>query len=239
MTQNTAALGTWSIWGSRDAAAALALLGFDWIGLDAQHGRYDDARVIDAVAAIHAADAAVPVWVRVRSNDDGLIGRALDAGANGVIVPMVNSRDDAHRAVTASRYAPHGRRSLGPSLQGGGYAPPAGEPSCAVMVETATALENCDEIAATPGLAMIFVGPWDLSLALGLDLDGMLALTGDDSPLVRIARACTANGIVAGAYAGTPERGAVLRALGYTTIAIATEDSVFAAGAASIHSQLA
>ena len=234
MTRNDDSSGAWSLWGATEPAAALAMLGFGWIGLDAQHGRYDDARVVAAVAAVAAVDAALPVWVRVRANDDGLIGRALDAGAHGVIVPMVNSRAQAESAVAAARYAPHGRRSLGPSLQGAAFTPAAGEPSCAVMIETAAGLAAVDDIAATPGVAMLFVGPWDLALALGLGLDELLALGADDSPLARIARACEANGIVAGAYAGTPERGAALRALGYTAVAVATEDSLFAAGAASV-----
>jgi 4-hydroxy-2-oxoheptanedioate aldolase len=234
MTPNDVSSGAWSLWGAVEPAGALATLGFDWIALDAQHGRYDDARVIAAVAAIAAVDAALPVWVRVRANDDGLIGRALDAGAAGVIVPMVDSPAQAERAVAASRYAPAGRRSLGPSLQGTAFTPPAADPSCAVMIETAAGLAAVDEIAATPGLAMLFVGPWDLALALGLGLDELLALVGDDSPLVRIARACEANGIVAGAFAGTPGRGAALRQRGFTAVAVATEDSLFAAGAASV-----
>lgn len=234
MTQFDTELGSWSLWGARESAAALALLDFDWIGLDAQHGRFDDARVIDAISGIRAVKAELPVWVRVRSNDDGLIGRALDAGADGVIVPMVDDASGAADAVAASKYAPHGRRSLGPSLQGGGYTAAAGDPGCAVMVETATGLANCEAIAQTPGLRMIFVGPWDLALALGLSLDELLALEGGESPLVRIAAACAAAGIRAGAYAGTPERGRVLRELGFQTVAIATEDSLFAAGAASV-----
>jgi 4-hydroxy-2-oxoheptanedioate aldolase len=234
MTQFGTELGSWSLWGTQESARALALLDFAWIGLDAQHGRYDDLRVIDAVAAIHAVRADLPVWVRVRSNDDGLIGRALDAGATGVIVPMVDDAAQAVAAVAASLYAPQGRRSLGPSLQGGGYAGAAGDPACAVMVETATGLANCESIAKTPGLKMIFVGPWDLALALGLSLDELLALEGDASPLVRIAAACSAAGIRAGAFAGTPERGRVLVALGFEVVAIATEDSLFAAGAASV-----
>ena len=234
MTRDDVSSGAWSLWGGPEPAAALATLGFDWIGLDAQHGRYDDARVVAAVAAIGAVAAALPVWVRVRSNDDGLIGRALDAGAAGVIVPMVDSPQQAESAVGATRYAPDGRRSLGPSLQGPAHRPRAADQSCAVMIETAAGLAACDGIAATPGLAMVFVGPWDLALALGLGLDELLALRGDDSPLVRIARACAENGITAGAFAGTPERGAALRELGYTAVAVATEDSLFAAGATSV-----
>ena len=234
MTQFDTELGSWSLWGTRESAAALALLDFAWIGLDAQHGRYDDARVIDAVSAIRAVRARAQVWVRVRSNDDGLIGRALDAGASGVIVPMVDDAAGASDAVAASRYAPHGRRSLGPSLQGGGYTAGFGDTACAIMVETATGLANCEAIAQTPGLHMIFVGPWDLALALGLSLDELLSLEGDASPLVRIAAACSAAGIRAGAFAGTPERGRALVALGFEVVAIATEDSLFAAGAASV-----
>ena len=234
MTLFETRLGAWSLWGTRESASALALLGFDWIALDAQHGRYDDIRMIDAVAAVRAVRAESPVWVRVRGNDDGLIGRALDAGASGVIVPMVDDARQAARAIAATLYAPAGRRSLGPSLQGGGYVAAHGDPACAVMVETADALANCESIAATPGLSMIFVGPWDLALALGLTLDGLLELEGDDSPLVRIVAACSAAGIRAGAYAGTPERGRVLRALGFDTLAVATEDSLLAAGAASV-----
>ncbi|PZO69096.1 MAG: hypothetical protein DI640_15520, partial [Sphingomonas taxi] len=114
------------------------------------------------------------------------------------------------------------------------YTAGVGDTACAVMVETATGLANCEAIAQTPGLHMIFVGPWDLALALGLSLDELLSLEGDASPLVRIAAACSAAGIRAGAFAGTPERGRALVALGFEVVAIATEDSLFAAGAASV-----
>jgi 4-hydroxy-2-oxoheptanedioate aldolase len=226
--------GIWAISGDPSAAAQLSTLGFDWLCLDAQHGRFDDASVGATLAA--RRDDSVPVWVRVLSTDAALIGRALDAGATGVIVPMVNTAEQAAAVVSASKYPPIGVRSWGPFL--GAYDRDTALPdaanastSCAVMIETSEALENVDAIAATPGVDMLFVGPFDLAIALGVPLAELLS---DGSALRAISDAARGHGVRAGAFAGTPERAAELAAHGYDVIAIATDAELTARGAAAV-----
>jgi 4-hydroxy-2-oxoheptanedioate aldolase len=113
-----------------------------------------------------------PVMVRVAANDPTAITRALDLGAAGVIVPLVDTAGEAAAAVAACRYAPEGTRSWGPlrhALRDPSYDPTFANSAvrCVVMAETAAALHNIDEIAATPGVDGVFVGPSDLAVSLG------------------------------------------------------------------------
>jgi 4-hydroxy-2-oxoheptanedioate aldolase len=226
--------GAWSMLGSPHLLPPIAAAGFDWLCLDAQHGRFDDASIIAGLAELGAAQ--IRTVVRVRSLDAGLIGRALDAGADGVIVPMVANAEQAAEAVRATFYPPLGERSWGPiaSYESSGETP---EVMCAVMIETAPGLANATEIAATPGLGMIFVGPIDLSLALGLELDQLLEDFGKSSPLATIVASCERAGIVAGAFAGTPERAVLLRRHGFTVVATVTDALIATRGGRLLLSQ--
>jgi 4-hydroxy-2-oxoheptanedioate aldolase len=226
--------GAWLVLGEALTARSIAALGFDWLGIDSQHGRFDDAGVRLALELLPVG--APPALVRVRSNDYGLIGRALDSGAQGVIVPMVNSAVEARVAVAAANYPPVGTRSWGPMT--GAYGSPAAVVrhalTCSVMIETPAALDAVDEIAAVPGVDMLFVGPFDLAIALGLEVDLLLSGADAADPLPRIVAAAKAAGISAGAFAGSPERGAVLAALGFEVVAVATEATLLERGAASM-----
>ena len=234
-------LGAWATLGEPRLTLELARSGVGWVGLDAQHGHFDDRSLRDALA-LRAADAA-PMLVRVAANDAALIGRALDAGSDGVVVPLVNSVADATAAVSASHYPPRGARSWGPlpgsrAVHGpGSDDAPLAVPLCAVMVETVAALAAVEGIAAVPGVDMIFVGPFDLSLALGLDIDDLLSSAEDDAPLARIARACRQAGIRAGAYAGSSDRAALLAAAGFDWIAAATDTGLLALGVQALRDQ--
>ena len=169
--------GIWASFGGVRLTAALESLGFDWVGIDAQHGHHDDRSIRDILSLRREPRATV--LVRVAANNAPLIGRALDAGADGVIVPLVNSPEEAAAAVTAAHHPPKGSRSWGPLA---GYEIDPGRlPLCAVMIETADALEQVTEIAATPGVDMLFVGPFDLSLALGLEVNELIADTSASS----------------------------------------------------------
>jgi 4-hydroxy-2-oxoheptanedioate aldolase len=221
--------GVWASHGGVRLTAALEGLGFDWVGIDAQHGHHDDRSIRDILSLRREPKATV--LVRVAANDPTMIGRALDAGADGVIVPLVSSPAEAAAAVAAAHHPPKGSRSWGPLA---GYEiDPSRPPLCAVMVETADALEQVDEIAATPGVDMIFVGPFDLSLALGLEVNELVADTSDSSPLRRIVAACEAAGIIAGAFAGAPERAVHLREHGFDWVAVDTDTGLLALGASS------
>ena len=228
--------GAWAVAGQPLVAAHLTGLGFDWLCIDQQHGRFDDART-DAVLT-HRRHESVPIYVRVRALDAGLIGRALDAGAAGVIVPLVETVEQARSAAAASRYPPAGVRSWGPNLGAPDRLPPA--PPAAnetvrvwVMIETAAALEQVEAIAAVPGVDGLFVGPFDLSIALGLQVDEMIADDSPSAPLRRILAAAARAGIAAGAFGGEPARGAVLTSLGFTFVAVATDIGLLELGASA------
>ncbi len=172
-------VGGWLSIDSSFTAEIMSHLGFDWLCLDMQHGplSYDSAKSM--LTAISTTDT-VPL-VRVSGVEPSEIMRVLDAGAYGVIVPMVNSAEEAVRAVSSCKYPPLGTRSFGPNraaLYGGkDYSTKANdELACIVMIETLEAMENLDQIMATPGVDGVFIGPADLSLALGMtsskDADG-------------------------------------------------------------------
>jgi 4-hydroxy-2-oxoheptanedioate aldolase len=228
----TSGTGVWSLLGAT-AAEAVSHGNPGWIGLDAQHGFYDDRSVRDALHVITGVD----VLVRVRALDAGEIGRALDAGARGVVVPMIESTEAAARAAAAVRYPPVGSRSWGPFAPYWGRAEVGVEEAnrqvvCGVMVETRLGLDNVEEIAATPGVDMVFVGPYDLALSLGIALDELIA--GDTGELPAIVSACRANDVIPGVYAGSPARARQLAGMGFEVLAARTDRDLLIDGIATL-----
>ncbi len=200
---NQVALGGWLAIPSTFSAEVMAYRGFDYICLDMQHGVIDYQVAVTMIQAINAT-SAVP-FVRVPSNDFAIINRMLDAGAMGIIVPLVNTADEARRAVDACRYHPQGSRSMGPTRvsigAGSDYAERAnGEVICVPMIETREAVANLDSILDVPGIDALYVGPSDLSLTLGLPpgLDNGGAF---EEARVRVAQLCHERGVVAGIHA--------------------------------------
>jgi 4-hydroxy-2-oxoheptanedioate aldolase len=167
------ALNCWLTAPSSVQAELLASLGFDSFVLDLQHGDIDYREAIGILTAV--AQSGATALVRVPSNDPATIGRLLDAGAFGVICPMVNSRDDAESFVGACRYPPAGYRSWGPfraTLQARtdfeGYFAEANDSIVAIaLIETAEGLANLDSILETPGLDGAYLGASDLAVAHG------------------------------------------------------------------------
>ncbi|MFK5581830.1 HpcH/HpaI aldolase family protein [Serinicoccus sp. LYQ131] len=204
------AKGAWCASPSAVVAEALATVGFDYVCADMQHGVADYSDVVPMMQAI-SGQGATPV-VRVPANDAAIIGRVLDAGALGVIVPLVSTPEDAARAVAACRYPPLGGRSYGPvrasTVTGSKDPADLNQVICAVMVETQEGLDRVDEIAATPGVDVIYVGPADLSLALGLPP----AYEHEDpvhaDAVAKIQSACDRHGVVAGVHCTGGEMGA-------------------------------
>ena len=162
-----AVLGTWITTESEWSAETLAHCGYDFLVIDCQHSLVDEAGAGRLLKALAAAPAAI--FVRVSKNDPALIGRLLDSGADGLIVPMVNSAEEAEAAVAACHYAPRGVRSFGPFRAGLGFdtAALAERVSCFVMIETARAVERANEICSIRGLAGVFIGPTDLGIDMG------------------------------------------------------------------------
>ncbi|MBY8341059.1 aldolase/citrate lyase family protein [Streptomyces spinosirectus] len=224
--------GVWSVLGAA-AAEAVSHGNPGWIGLDAQHGFYDDQSMRDALRAVTAAD----VLVRVRSLDAGEIGRALDAGARGVIVPMIECAESAARAAAAVRYPPVGSRSWGPFAPYWGRAEVGVEEAnrhvvCGVMVETRAGLDRVDEIAATPGVDMVFVGPYDLALSLGVPLDDLVA--GDKGELRAVVSACRAHDVIPGVYAGSSARARQLAGMGFEVLAARSDRDLLIDGVGAL-----
>lgn len=192
------ALGAWLMIPSPLTAEILSKGGFDWVLVDMQHGCMDYETAVNMIRAIDLS-GAVPM-VRVPWNEPGIIGRMLDAGAMAIVAPMIEGVEDAKRLVQACRYPPAGRRSLGPirvgARDGAGYVMTANDRVAVIpMIETASALEAVEDIAAVEGVDALFVGPFDLSFALGLppgDNDGKPAF---DAAIARINAAARARGI--------------------------------------------
>ncbi|WP_432492493.1 HpcH/HpaI aldolase family protein [Kineococcus gypseus] len=231
-------LGAWFSLASPGAVATLARSGADWVLLDTQHGEHDDRSVRECLREVPPGSGAAPVLVRPGRLDEQEIGRALDAGAAGVVVPMVSTPEQARTAARACRYAPAGGRSWGPHalLSGRAPVPPAQADAavlCAVMVETREGLAHVDAIAATEGVDAVFVGPFDLSLELGTDVDALLAADSPGDPLPTVVRACAAHGVLAGAFAVGAERAARFRELGFRFLAAAADTELLAAGVRS------
>lgn len=157
----------WLSLGSPAIAELAADAGPDAIVIDTQHGLWDRSSMEHAIGAVAGR---APVLVRVADQSDWAIGSALDAGAHGVIVPMVNSAEECARVVGATQYPPVGRRSGGgarTSADFAGYRNAAQHLVASVMIETAEGVEAAEAIAAVPGLDLIFIGPGDLTLSLG------------------------------------------------------------------------
>ena len=229
--------GVWCSINNSTTFGALARSGFAWIVLDAQHGEFDRQALLSAGKAL--GSDAKPFAVRVARVDAGDIGLALDAGASTVIVPQVDTAEDARRVVAAAHYPPRGSRSWGPLAPVWGRAAPTAAdaaPQVAVMIESATALSNVEAIAAVPGVDLLFVGPFDLALSLGVPLDDVV--NDPQGPLARIREAATAAGVGVGAFAGTPERALSLRDRGFGCVAVTTDTGVIAAGAQAVLDRL-
>lgn len=169
--EGTGTVGGWCSIPSAFSAELMGRCGFDWVCIDTQHGLIGYDRLTGMIQGL--AITGTPVVVRVPWNQPDHIMKALDAGAQGVIVPMVNSADDARRAVEAVRYPPEGTRSWGPiraALDVPGYAPDIANARTVVvpMIETRDGVANMDEILATPGVDAAYIGPSDLALAHGM-----------------------------------------------------------------------
>lgn len=161
----------WLLIGDSLMAETMAGLGFDALCVDMQHGTTELSSLLPLLQAISQTDTS-PV-VRVAWNDPVAIMKSLDLGAYSIIVPMVNTADDAARAVAACRYPPGGIRSWGPirpaKYWGADYlARISDEVLVMAMIETKEGLDNLEAICATPGLDAVYIGPSDLSFALGL-----------------------------------------------------------------------
>ena len=226
--------GAWSVTASPLLVEAAAQGGVDYVCADLQHGVLSTSALLGAFQAARAGGASP--MVRPPDRDPDRIGKILDMGAAGLIVPMVDSPEDAAAVMAATRYPPRGRRSFGPvraSMLTGARDPSLLEDVViAVMVETRSGLGQVDAIAATPGIDAVYVGPVDLSLAL--DLPPAYAHEGGEheKALSRILEACSNAGIVAGIHCADGEMAAARLSQGFRMVTVANDLQLVAAGVA-------
>lgn len=231
------ALNGWCSIGNPFTAEIMAAQGYDSITVDIQHGALDYSSVLPMFQAMRASGATL--MARVPWLDPAHIMKALDSGAMGIICPMVNTRAEAEEFVSYMRYPPRGQRSFGPTraaIAMPGYGVAANDEVLALaMIETADGVANLEEIAATPGLDGIYVGPADLTLGTQ---EGRLPPGFDrEEPemidlLRRIAAVCQKNDIRACLHCGTPDY--ALRAIGWGyALTTVSGDSRLLAGAAA------
>ena len=197
------AIGAWLAIPSSFTAEIVARYDFDYVCVDTQHGLVDYSDSWPMLQAINLG-AATPV-VRVPWNEPGIVGKSLDAGSRGIIVPMVNSRAEAEAAVRYCRYAPEGSRSYGPfrviRQEGSDYFANANADVAVIpMVETAQALDNLDDILSVPGVDAIYVGPSDLSISLGLPPGNNDGEPVFDDAMATIVKGCVRHGVVPGCH---------------------------------------
>ena len=228
-----ATLGAWAALPGAFGAELMCAAGIDYVCVDQQHGLIDYSDMVEMLRAIEGRGTVA--LTRVPANEAWLIAKSLDAGASGVIVPMVGNRAEAETAVRACRYPPHGIRSYGPvrstlvmnsretSVLGSGTL-------CFVMVETREGLEKIEEIASTPGLDGIYIGPADLALGLGLPPDLDKNEPEHVAAVAAILASCRKHGIVPGIQCGNGS--AALRCVeqGFGLVTFTKDSAILQAG---------
>ncbi|KAK2811076.1 hypothetical protein FQN50_002411 [Emmonsiellopsis sp. PD_5] len=221
--------GLWQMLPGANHARIMARSGYDWVCVDTEHGNIADAQMHEAVAAI-AATGTSPV-VRIAANESWMVKRALDAGAHGIVVPLLYTPDDARRLVESAKFPPLGKRGFGSpfSMASFGNIPQTDylfQSNDAlvtiVQIETKEAFENVEEIAKVPGVDVLLIGPWDLGNNLGRPV------TGDFHPdlvaaIERIRKAAVDNGKKAGIYCTSGESAKKYAEQGFHMISVCAD----------------
>ena len=229
----TAVLNGWLAIPNSFSAEVMAHQGWDSLTIDMQHGVIDEAALVPMLQAI-STTATVPI-VRVPWLEPGVLMKALDAGAYGVICPMINTREDAQKLVAYTHYAPQGTRSFGPiraTLYGGADYPQHANQTIVTfaMIETAQALDNLDSILSVEGLDAIYIGPSDLSLSLGCrpvfdDVDPKA-----QQAIEHIVARAKVHGVVAGIHNGRADVARSRVDLGFRFVTLGSDARLLAAG---------
>jgi 4-hydroxy-2-oxoheptanedioate aldolase len=234
-------LGGWLSLANNHIAEMMAHAGFDWLCADMQHGLIDYDDLIGMLPAMSTTEVT-PI-VRVAGNMPYQIMKVLDAGAMGVIVPLVNTRAEAEAAVGACLYPPLGYRSFGPiraALYGGqGYAAQANdEIACIVMIETREAVANLESIVTTPHLGGVYIGPNDLALSLGLPARGDTEEPLHMKTVETILAACKKHKVPIGIHTSSLEWSRRRLEAGFDFVTIGSDAGFVMAGAAGALTQM-
>lgn len=208
-----------------EAAEIFVAAGYDWLFVDLEHSPMDARQALDILTAV---DSRVPCVVRVPWNDEASIKKALDVGATGVIVPLVNSAEDARLAVGRCKYPPQGFRSVGITraqrfdLEFDDYMARANEDiAVIVQIEHIDAVRNIDAILDVPGIDGVFVGPFDLSGSM--DKPGRINDPEVQAAIARVVEACGRRDIALCAYAHTSAHARTYLQMGYRVIGLCTD----------------
>jgi 4-hydroxy-2-oxoheptanedioate aldolase len=226
--------GTFINLGSSITAEIAGRAGFDWLLLDYEHGPGSDETLLHQLQAIRGT-AATPI-VRLAANEAPRFKRVLDLGADGVMVPYVNTAAEAAAAVAASRFPPHGTRGVSKFNRAAGfgtgfeeyYAHAHQRVTVMVQIETEEALENVDAIAAVDGVDVLFLGPLDLSTNLGIQSQFSHPMFIEAQSL--ISAACQRSGKAAGTLLASAEQVPGIRSAGYTVVALGSDGGAVSAG---------
>ncbi|MDA8618888.1 aldolase/citrate lyase family protein [Candidatus Pelagibacter bacterium] len=228
-------INTWLAVPSSFSAEVMANQGWDSVTIDMQHGLVDYSNAVNMLQAISTTDST-PL-ARVNWNEPGQIMKILDAGSYGVICPMVSNRKQAENFVQACLYPPKGYRSFGPiraSIYGGSdYAKHANEEILKLaMIETKEALEKLDEILDTPNLDGVYIGPADLSLAVGEEPGFDRAEnTKAYKEILRILESAKKRNLLAGLHNGTAEYANKMIKKGFDLVTVGSDSRYIASGA--------
>ncbi len=240
------ALGAWLSLPGVHSARIMARLGFDWLVVDMEHTAHNAVLMADMVATIADAGTSAPI-VRVPGNSVEWYKWALDAGAWGIIVPMVNTGEEAQRAVEYAKYPPRGTRSIGGAFGPYGFGisdwpdymrMANDETLVIVQIESSRALENLDDILSVPGIDVAFVGPNDLHAQLGLTPSTEGAEPEFVAAVERIKAAGRQHHVALGIFSGGGEAAAERARQGFQMISVTTDISSMI-GAATHHLRLA
>ncbi len=224
----------WLALGSTYSAELMGHAGFDSVTVDCQHGMFDFTQMLPMLQAL-SATPSTPI-VRAPWNDPAIIMHALDAGAYGIICPMINNADEAAKLVQACRYAPKGARSYGPArglLYGGAdYFDHANDEIVVfAMIETRDGIANVDAILATEGIDGVYIGPNDLALCLGAKPGSDLTDARVIETIAHILNRARAHHKFIGIFCANGEVGATRRQQGFDLVTLGHEGSLLAQAA--------
>jgi 2-keto-3-deoxy-L-rhamnonate aldolase RhmA len=225
LAQKETLLGTLLTLPSADLAEVLALTGLDWLFVDLEHSTMDAGA---AQAILQAVAGRLDCLIRVPLNDEVWIKKALDTGATGIIVPQVNTVEEAERVVRSSRYPPQGARSVGLARAHGygadlqGYLTRANaEVVVVIQAEHILAVQNIEALAAVEGIDAILVGPYDLSNSMGLV--GQVEHLDVQAAIEHVRQVCQRHDMPLGIFTASVERAAAFQAQGYNLLAVSTD----------------
>jgi 4-hydroxy-2-oxoheptanedioate aldolase len=216
-------------------AEILALAGFDFVNIDNQHGSWTDESMLHAFRGIYVGGATP--FTRVSTNDSFVIGRALDRGALGILVPMVNTAEEARAAAWAIRYPPKGQRSFGPfacDLYGPDYVDKADdEVYLGIQLETPEAIDRAEEIMAVEGIDGCWIGPNDLAMTMRIDPKTPKGQAELDAAIMKVFAACKKTCKIPG-IAGNPTNAVSWLNKGFRFVTISGEAALLSARAKEV-----